>query len=165
MAVMLPGEVSHLLNLLGFEWPEVNEDKMFQYGGRWMQFSGEIAGSHTDAGAGARTALLENRDQGMEAFSRAFHDGKDSVMQVVGDLRPASGIVGGSLFVIAGLVIALKVVVVVQLVLLAIEIAEAIAAAVPTFGASMSLIPLMELITQRAIAFAINFALEKLLGG
>ncbi|NNG18916.1 hypothetical protein HJ590_04890 [Naumannella sp. ID2617S] len=163
MAVMLPGEVSHLLNLLGFEWPEVNEDKMFDWGGRWVGFNGEVQGTHSDADGGARTALMENRDAGMEAFKKQFYESKDNVMEVVRDLGSASGIIGGCLFVIGGLVIALKILVVIQLVILAVQIASAIAAAIPTFGASMTLIPLFEIIAQRAIAFAINFTIEQLL--
>lgn len=163
MAVMLPGEVSHLLNLLGFEWPEVNEDKMFDWGGRWVAFCNEVQGPRGGADQGARTALLENRDAGMEAFQKQFYQAKDNVMEVVTDLGSASGIIGGCLFVIGGLVIALKVLVVVQLVALAIQIASAIAAAVPTCGASLGWIPVAKLIAGRAIQFAINFTLEKLL--
>ena len=163
MAVMLPGEVSHLLNLLGFEWPEVNEDKMFDWGGRWVSFCNEVQGPRGGADEGARTALLENRDAGMEAFKKQFYEAKDNVMEVVTDLGAASGIIGGCLFVIGGLVIALKVVVVVQLVALAIQIASAIAAAVPTAGASMAWIPVAKLIAGRAIQFAINLTIEKLL--
>lgn len=62
-------------------------------------------------------------------------------------------------------IIALKIVFVVNLTIFAIEVASAIAAAIPTAGASMSLIPIAEIIAQRAIQFGINMGIEKLMGG
>jgi hypothetical protein len=71
----------------------------------------------------------------------------------------------GVITVFAGAIVALKVVVVAQLVQFAITFAEAVAAAVPTFGASLSLIPIAELIAQKAIEFAINYGVQQLLAG
>ena len=35
MAIMLPAELSHVLNMIGFEWPEGNEDTVLSWSGRW----------------------------------------------------------------------------------------------------------------------------------
>lgn len=60
---------------------------------------------------------------------------------------------------------ALKIVFVVNLTIFAIQLASAIAAAVPTLGASMSVAPLLQLVLSRAIQFGISMAIEQLLGG
>jgi hypothetical protein len=62
-------------------------------------------------------------------------------------------------------VLALKINVIVQLIMLAIEIAEALATAAPTFGASLAEIPIFKEITQLIIDQLINLALNAVLGG
>ena len=78
--------------------------------------------------------------------------------------RRARGSTCGICYLIAGAIISLKIVVIIQLVQFAITVTEAIAAAVPTAGASMSLIPIAKIAAQKAIEFALNMAVEKLLG-
>jgi hypothetical protein len=73
--------------------------------------------------------------------------------------------VGAGLMVCAGIVLALKINVIVQLTMLVIEIAQAIATAVVTFGASLLEIPLFKEITQLIIDQLLNMAIDKVLGG
>jgi hypothetical protein len=77
----------------------------------------------------------------------------------------ASNIIGAGLMVCAGIVLALKINVIVQLVQLAIEIASAIAEAVATFGASLLEIPIFKEITSLIIDQLINMALEAIFSG
>lgn len=66
----------------------------------------------------------------------------------------------------AGIVLALKVNVIVQLTLLAIQIAQAIATAAVTFGASLLEIPIFKkIITGVIIDQLLNYATEAVLGG
>jgi hypothetical protein len=35
----LPGELERLLNDLGFNWPEIDEQRLFELGGSWSSYS------------------------------------------------------------------------------------------------------------------------------
>jgi hypothetical protein len=67
--------------------------------------------------------------------------------------------------VCAGVVVALKIAVVVQLAMLAVEIAQAIATAVPTAGASLLEIPIFKKITDILLDQALDLAINSVLNG
>ena len=71
---------------------------------------------------------------------------------------------GACVFVCAGVVLALKINVIVQLTILLIEIIQAIATSVPTCGASLLEIPAFKKLTDMLINFLISKAMEVLLG-
>lgn len=164
MAVMLPGEVAHFLQMLGFDWPEGNEDRVFEYAQQWMTFGGKVSQLSSGGEQIARQLGAQSDGAGFDAFRQRFDDHAGPT-QVARDMGTGLQLGGGMLVVMAGAIVALKIVVVVQVVQFAITFAEAVAAAIPTFGASLSLIPIAELIAQKAIEFGINVAIEKLLGG
>ena len=163
MAVMLPPEASKLLNELGFEWPEGNEDRVFEDANRWMSYAGEMGGTIEMATEGANEALTENIGDAMEAFKSAF-TGSEGVDDVARKLQFGSNIMGGCLMLVGAAIIALKIAFVVNLVATVIQIASAIAAAVPTCGASMGWIPVAKLICQKLLEMAINYGVNKLMG-
>ena len=89
----------------------------------------------------------------------AFHDkfrSHNSPVSVLGDATTGVEAVGAAMFACAGLVLGLKINTIVNLVILACEIAEAIATAVPTFGASLAEIPVFKEIAERIINAIIN---------
>ena len=163
MAIMLPTEASALLNELGFEWPEGNEDKVFDYGTRWMSYAGELGGVVQTARDGASTALADNAGDAMDAF-RADFTKADGVDDVATKLQFGANIMGGCLFLIGAAIIALKIAFVVNLVATVIQIAAAIAAAVPTAGASLGWIPVAKLICKQLLDMAINLGVNQLMG-
>lgn len=164
MSVMLPPELSKFLNMIGFEWPEGDEDRIFDWGNRWMQYGREVDGAHGIAQGAADHVTAVNTGPGIEAFRRTF-DEPDYVADVGQNLGVAGTVTGGCLFVVGAAVIVLKIAFVINLTIFAIQVAAAIAAAIPTAGASMSLIPIAQIIAQRAIQFAISLAIEQVLGG
>lgn len=163
MAVMLPAEASKLLNELGFEWPEGNEDKVFDYGNRWMAYAGEVGGVVQTATEGANTALADNMGQAMDAFKTAFTK-SEGVDDVARKLQFGANIMGGCLFLVGAAIIALKIAFVVNLVATVIQIASAIAAAVPTAGASLGWIPVAKILCQKLLEMAINYGINQLMG-
>lgn len=161
---MLPPEVSHVLNMIGFEWPEGNEDTVLAWSRRWTQFSSEVNDSQGLAEQAALHALDHNHGAAMDAFAARWRD-HDGVAEVARDLGLAGNLLGGCLLVVGMAIIALKIAFVVNLILLAIQIAEAIAAAAATFGASLAWIPIAREIVRRLIELAINLAVNALMGG
>jgi len=76
----------------------------------------------------------------------------------------AAQAIGATLIVCAAAVLALKINVIVQLTILAVEILEAVLTAPETFGASLLEIPVFKKLTDMAINFLISQALEVVLG-
>ncbi|MET7876167.1 hypothetical protein ABZS52_04455 [Micromonospora profundi] len=162
MGIQIPGELSGLLNELGYLWPESDEERLFELSQAWIAFGAEADAAATDATA-AVALLAGNDGSALEAFRGQWSD-SDSAAAVLQDLGFGARAVGAALLVCALVVLALKINVIVQLTLLAISIAQAIATAAPTFGASLLEIPVFKKLVDIAIDFLIGQALEAVLG-
>ncbi|WP_433260100.1 hypothetical protein ACQPZF_23100 [Actinosynnema sp. CS-041913] len=162
--IMLPAELSGLLNTLGFTWPEGDEGKLFDLAGEWIAFGDRLSGSVGEAHGQAEAVWSQNRAEAVERF-RSFWDGDDAPKNNLEDGATAAAMVGAGLYVCAGALIALKVAVIAQLVVLAIEIAQAIATAVVTFGASLLEIPIFRQITKLLLDVALDVAINAVLNG
>ena len=163
MAVMLPPELSKFLNYCGFEWPEGNEDRVFEWGGLWQSYGSQIDGVNQTADGAAQHVIHANEGSAVEAFRRSVTE-ENSIGDVGNNLAVAGTVTGGCLHLIGAAIIALKIVFVVNLTIFAIQLASAIAAAIPTAGASMSVVPLLQIALSRAIQLGISVAIEALLG-
>ncbi|GAA2685294.1 MULTISPECIES: hypothetical protein [Actinosynnema] len=161
--MMLPPELSGLLNTLGFSWPESDEGKMFDLGGLWSGFADRVGPAATAAEGHAQLVLDTNSGAAVERFKAFWTDG-EAPKQNLDDGATASSLVGAGLYVCAGVVVALKIAVVVQLVVLAVQIAQAIATAVPTFGLSLVQIPIFKQITSLVLDQVISLAVSQVLG-
>jgi hypothetical protein len=82
---------------------------------------------------------------------------------VLDGISTAGQVVGAGMMICAGIILALKISTITQLVTLAIEIAQAIASAVATFGASLAEIPIFEEISRRIIGELIQQVINKLM--
>ncbi|HVK23796.1 MAG TPA: hypothetical protein VM677_20770 [Actinokineospora sp.] len=160
--MMLPPELSGLLNTLGFNWPQSDEGKLFDLAGHWSGFADRLGPAAAEADAHARQVLSLNSGAAMERFEAFWTDG-EAPKQNLEDGATASSLVGTGLYVCAGVVVALKIAVVVQLTMLAIEIAQAIATAVVTFGASLLEIPIFKEITSLLLDQALDLAISQVL--
>lgn len=94
---------------------------------------------------------------------REYWNGPDAPRSNLADGATAATMVGAGLYVCAGVLLALKVAVIAQLVALAIQIAQAIATAAVTFGASLAQIPIFRQITKTLLDMALDVAINALL--
>ncbi|MEE3922037.1 hypothetical protein V2I01_38530 [Micromonospora sp. BRA006-A] len=117
-----------------------------------------------DADRSAQQMWTQNRDDAIERFQTSWQ-AADSAKTNLDDGPPAAALIGTGLMVCAGIVLALKINVIVQLTLLAIQIAQAVATAAVTFGASLLEIPIFKLITGVLIDQLLTMATEAVLGG
>lgn len=162
--LQLPNELAQLLNMLGYTWPKCDEVRMFELGGKWMDFGGKLQEINSSgAMQHGERVTSENMGADIEAFAKKFGD-ENAGPKVIQDGGTGSMVVGGGLYVAAALVLALKITVIVQLTILAVQIASALAAAGPTFGASMAWIPVAKKVADMAINLAIDMAINQLLG-
>jgi hypothetical protein len=77
----------------------------------------------------------------------------------------AAVLTGTGLIICGAIVLALKIAVIVQLVVLAIEIAQAIATAAVTFGASLLEIPIFQQLARTIVGNLVQEVIWKLLDG
>lgn len=164
MGMTLPGELERLLNDLGFIWPEIDEERLFELAGSWSDYAGRLEQISGDAQRAAEEVWSGNSGPAVEAFKARWEHEK-SPAQILNKGATAGHTLGAALIVCAAVVLALKINVIVQLTILLIEIIEAIATAVPTFGASLLEIPVFKEIQQMIINAIINEAINAILGG
>lgn len=135
MGVMLPTDLAWVLNLLGFNWPNINEDQLRECAliDRKLAARCDTAKVHTDAA----TTIITSRNKGDAAGAFGRHGAKVSVH--LSRLKTVYEVTADGLDSIADVVEGAKIAVIAQLGILAGEIAAAAAASVFTFGLSDAL--------------------------
>jgi hypothetical protein len=157
-----PGEVITLLGWLGYSWPEGDEAKMYEVGMAWVDLATALEAPMSGAGDVARQIWECNAGEAVSAFQVVWnheHSPSNNLLAAGGGNMH----IGVAMIACAGVVLALKINVIVQVVLLAIQIAQAVATAVVTFGASLAEIPIFKLITQLIIDQLIGMAIDTIL--
>ncbi|MEW2382843.1 hypothetical protein AB0873_12260 [Micromonospora sp. NPDC047707] len=164
MGLQLPGELVSILGMLGYDWPTSDEERLFQLGQLWVEFAPKMEAAGAAALASASTYFANNQGEAAQAF-QAWWNGADSPANALAQGIPGASLVGAGIMVCAGVVLALKIQVIVQLAILAVQIAQAIATAAVTFGASLLEIPVFKMITSLILDQLIAMAVEAVLNG
>ncbi|MGO1973428.1 MAG: hypothetical protein ACTH2Q_10770 [Propionibacteriaceae bacterium] len=137
MGLQLPSELIDVLAMLGMTWPEADEELLFERAGYWMDFSTAADEQRSAADEAVAKMLAENSSPGLERFD----DYWDRVAGDWGHMNGSSvtaGTVAVAYYAAAGLVLAMKIAVIVQLIALAIALAAAAAASFVTLGSSVA---------------------------
>jgi hypothetical protein len=163
VGIELPGELADLLNELGFIWPKSDESALLGMGQAWTRLGDTLHDVTGEADAGMKAAVGLNTGEAIEAFQSRWTVDK-SAANVLAKAAGASPAVGGAVMVCAGVVLALKINVIVQLTILLAQIIQAIATAPATLGVSLVEIPVFKKITELAINYLISQAMETILG-
>lgn len=162
MGLQLPGELITALGWIGLSWPEGDEEKLFEMGQAWIDFSGVVAEASGEAGTAAAAVWSQHRGEAMQAFQRWWTDAESGPGQLP-DYSQAAMLIGTGLIACAAIILALKIQVIVQLAILVFQVAQAIATAVVTFGASLLEIPIFQMITREIVSLLIDAVLQELL--
>jgi hypothetical protein len=162
VGLTLPGELVAALDLLGLSWPESDETALFELGQAWMQFAGTLDSTAGAADSAVAAVVSANQGEAVQAFD-AWWRADGSPRSVIAPGSPAATALGAGLMLCAAVVLALKIQVIVQLILLVVQIATAIASAGPTFGASLAWIPIARAIAKLVIEELIMMAITELL--
>ncbi len=163
MGMQLSGDAVELLSLLGFNWPNSDETGLIGLSTSWDAFSSKLIGPLTDADDSAGHVWSTNEGDAVTAFREAWND-PEAASQNLSNAAVASTMVGVGLTVCAGIVVALKVNIVIQLVALSIQIAEAIAMAALTGGVSLLAIPAFRAATKVILDQLRSLTIDALLG-
>jgi hypothetical protein len=135
MSIMLPDELSWVLNLCGFMWPNIDEDKLRACAAtdRKLAASVNTAQGHTNTAA----AIITTRNKGQTVSAFGAHASKVSVH--LGNLKNAYEVTADALDAIAAVVEGAKLAVIAQLSWLAGQLAFAAAGTIVTLGWSDAL--------------------------
>lgn len=163
MGLEIPGELADLLNELGYLWPKTDETALLGIGQSWTGFSATLDALAAEADAAMRTAVGANSGEAIDAFVARWSTAH-SAASALQSATTGTPVIGAAVILCAGVVLALKINVIVQLTILLVQIIQAIATAPATFGVSLVEIPVFKKITELAINFLISQALETILG-
>src|SRR5262249_27962277 len=123
MGLELPSELTEPLSWIGMTWPEADEGKLFEAGNRWLEFGTRLQAIGSDADAAAGDVWKENQGETVDAVHR-WWDGEQGPPSRVAEDAVAAQIIGAALIVFAAVTLALKIAFIVQLIMLAIEVAQ-----------------------------------------
>ncbi|HEY8454514.1 MAG TPA: hypothetical protein VIL34_02885 [Actinopolymorphaceae bacterium] len=163
MGLQLPSELVTVLGMIGINWPESDEEKIFRMGQTWLSFGSKLSGIGGESDQAAQQVWTGHQGDAVEAFKKKW-DEFGALKNL--DIASNTGIgLGMGLFVYAAIVLVLKINAIIQLVILAIQIAQAIAMAAATFGASLLEIPIFRQITKTIIENLIMMAIMEIIAG
>ncbi len=164
MGMQLPSDLVSVLNVLGFTWPEADEESLIALANSWSSLAASLPGIIERADVAAAEVWQRNLGE-MPAAFRAAWAAADGPAEQLRLGSTGADIVNAGLIVCASAVLALKLSIIVQVVLLAIAIAQAIATAGPTLGASLLEIPLFRLATKLVLDQTLGLAIATVLNG
>jgi len=130
MSVMLDGKLVFVINLIGFNWPQADEDKLRECARHWREYATELEHTIADSKRTLAQVRGENSGESIDALEKHW-------LEVGGHLRQAQDaahLVAQGLDEFAVAVEALKVAVAIQLGILAGELAATTGGAILTFG-------------------------------
>lgn len=162
--MQLPAEVRDFLSIVGFTWPAADETKLLELGRKWTELSGRLDAHMADADWSAAPVWTANVGQMVEEF-QAKWGGQEGPAHGITNGATGADIIGAGLMVCSGIVLALKINVIAQVVITIISIASAIAAAFVTFGASSALVPLLREACKRLLDWLLGEAVGRVLNG
>lgn len=159
-----PAGLGKFMNMAGRQWPMSDEAKLLKMGLAWLGLSGDMGRLADGADAHAVGAWSAQQGNGIEA-ARAEWDAANSPHKNLLDGMTGADIVGLGLMICAAIVLVLKVNFIVQLIQLAIQLFQAMAAAPGTLGASSLQIPILQEITGRLLDLCVTMAMNGVMGG
>ncbi len=138
VGLVLPGALAWVLDMIGIEWPNIDEDDLTQGADQMRQLADELTGNTGQAQSDIAQMLSANSSQSLDLFNTLWQKlAAGHLPQLAEGLKA----IGVALDASAALVVGMKAGAIVQLGILAAEIIADQAAAPFTFGASEAAIP------------------------
>ncbi|WP_030676680.1 hypothetical protein [Streptomyces rimosus] len=138
MSLTLPSEVAWVLGLLGYDWPEADEDALFKCAETWRTFAAQVEQSSSQGTSAANEVVAANTGEAVEGFSKEWgaFSGSSGSDHYLRDAQLAAEVIALAFDAAAIAVLTGKIAIIAQLVMLAVELIAAQAAAPFTFGLS-----------------------------
>jgi uncharacterized protein YukE len=161
MALELPSEVVQLLQFIGVNWPNINEDKVREAGAHVKQFAASLQSTHQDATSHLQQAGQHYQGSGYEAMLAAWGQKSNSHMQ---ELVEACNVVSTALDAGADVIVGMKGAAIAELVVLAASFIADQAAAVATFGLAEAALALIEEAAKKCVSFLEQQLIQYIVG-
>ncbi|MFF3908450.1 PE-PGRS family protein [Streptomyces sp. NPDC001848] len=138
MSLTLPSELVWVLDLLGYSWPEADEEALHEVAEAWRSFGRQLEEIEAQGERFARTVVAVNVGTAVDGFSKAWgaYTGVGGEDRYIPDAKTACEVIALAFDAAAVAVLTAKLAVIAQLVALALEIIAAQASAPFTFGLS-----------------------------
>jgi hypothetical protein len=138
VGLVLPGPLAWVLDMIGIEWPNIDEDELFSGATQMRQLASELTDNTGQAKSSIEQMLSQNSSQSLQVFEGLWQKLASGHLPQLAEGMKAIAV---ALDASAALVIGMKVGAVIQLGILAAEIIADQVAAPFTFGASEAAIP------------------------
>jgi hypothetical protein len=158
VGLVLPGALTWVLDIVGIDWPNIDEDQLRQAADELRQLATELTGNTGDAKSDIEQMLQNNTADSLELFEALWSKLAGSHLP---QLAEGMKVVGAGLDVAAVVVVGMKAAAIAQLAILAAEIISDQAEAFFTFGASEALIPVQTLATREIMKTVIDQAVKQ----
>ncbi|HEY8454838.1 MAG TPA: hypothetical protein VIL34_04550 [Actinopolymorphaceae bacterium] len=159
--IPLPEGAADILRMLTFEWPEADEEKLWECGDAWGKFAGQLRDLIERGQKAAQGVLNENSDESIAAFGERWKEFVENPGYLT-DAADAAELAQNVFYSASIIVIGLKVFVAVQIVYLIVVWAKAIAAAGPTCGGSLAAAAGVTVGVRAAVHLALKLAIQGL---
>lgn len=158
MGIVLPEGLAWVLNLIGINWPNVDEDQIKDAASQLRQISGELTSNTGDAQSEIEQMLGANSSQSLELFQALWNKVAAGHLPQLGQ---GMNMLAEGLDISAVVIIGLKIAAIAQLAMLAAEIIADQAAAPFTFGASEAAIPAETEVTEQIVKQILDNAIQQ----
>ncbi|WP_405009058.1 hypothetical protein [Kitasatospora sp. NBC_01539] len=163
MGVVLPDELAWVLDLIGIDWPNVDEDDYREMADSLREFAADIRDHAAESHQAVQRMMASNSGASAEAFNAHWEKlSGEHIEQLVTGCGVAAAVLDG----VAVVITAAKIAAIVQLVIMAAEVIAAQAAAPFTFGlsevAAVSATQATRVIVRRALKEAEEQIVEQL---
>jgi hypothetical protein len=143
--LVLPDALTWVLDIVGVDWPNVDEDQLRSAADELRQMSQELGSDTDDAKSQVEQMLQNNSAESLQLFEALWNKVAGSHLPQVAQ---GMNVVAGALDAGAVIVVGMKVAAIAQLAILAAEIISDQIEAAFTFGASEALIPVQTIATR-----------------
>jgi uncharacterized protein YukE len=150
MAIELPSEVASFLQFIGVNWPQVNEDKVREFGSHIKAFADNLDQTHQNATATVNQIGDAYQGAGYEALLARWGEMSGSHMH---ELVNACHVVAAALDAAADAIIGMKLQAIEELIGLAASFVADQAAAVATFGLAEAGLVLIDEAAEKLVDF------------
>ena len=145
MGLVLPQPLVWVLDIVGIDWPNVDEDQLRSAAEEMRQLAQSLSSDTGDAQSQIQQMLENNSSESLQLFEALWNKLSGSHLQQV---TQGMNVVAGALDAGAVIVVGMKVAAIAQLAILAAEIISDQVEAAFTFGASEALIPIQTIATR-----------------
>lgn len=162
MAVTIPGELDYILDMLGYEWPNIDEDAVREAAQLIRSLRDDLDGTLSDLDSWINNELSDAfESKAAMSYINAWTDNRTQNMDRMLDVLPG---VADGVDIFADAVVALKLKVIAELTITAAQIAAAAATAVFTGGLSLAANAAIIAARKKALDIATDLAVEQLVG-